>query len=467
MLVGGGLPARGLVFLVGAPGSGKTVLAQQLVFAAAQRGPAALYFSGISEPHDRLVEHVRDLAFFDEAALGQRVQLLSLAPAMAEDVDTAVDQVVQSVRRTRARFVVVDGFRGLRGFLGSAVQGPPFLYRLGTQLGLLGALVVVVLEGDPESEAIYGELPTADVILALSHDSTNPSGRRNLRILKRRGAAPLPGLHAYVIDGRGITCYPQLEAIIPPPRTPFALAARAPLALPELDAMLGGGLTAQSMTVVAGSLGTGKTLLGLKFLAAGVAAGEPGLLVSFNESYEQLVAKAAWSGFDLAAAEAQGLMHCMIQSPFALDADILAHTLQDTLRETGTRRLVVDSLVGLEMLVPSGRAHAYLAALVAMLRGYQVTALFTKEVTKLFSADVDFTDLPLAVLAENVLLLRQVPASGELRRVLAVLNMRFSDYDRRFHEFTITEQGLRVLGHWQGPLGLMAGGAESMVALDS
>jgi circadian clock protein KaiC len=305
------------------------------------------------------------------------------------------------------------------------------------------------------------------VILALSQDSTNPSGRRNLRILKRRGAAPLPGLHAFVIDGRGITCYPQLEAITPLPQAPFALAGRAPLALPELDAMLGGGLTAQSMTVVVGSLGTGKTLLGLQFLAAGVERGEPGLFVSFNESYEQLVAKAAWFGFDLAAAEAQGLMHCLIQSPFARNADILAHTLQETIRGSGTRRLVVDSLVGLETLVPPGRTHAYLAAVVAMLRSYQVTALFTKEVTKLFSADVDFTDLPMAVLAENVLLLRQIPTGGELRRVVAVLNMRFSAFDRRFHEFTITERGITVLGRWQGPLGLMVGGAESEAAATS
>jgi hypothetical protein len=47
------------------------------------------------------------------------------------------------------------------------------------------------------------------------------------------------------------------------------------------------------------------------------------------------------------------------------------------------------------------------------------------------------------VLAENVLLLRQVPIDGELHRVLAVLNMRFSEFDRHFHEFTLTDEGFR------------------------
>jgi circadian clock protein KaiC len=192
------------------------------------------------------------------------------------------------------------------------------------------------------------------------------------------------------------------------------------------------------------------------------------LFVSFNESCEQLVAKASWFGFDLAAAEAQGLVRLLMQRPFALDADILAHTMHETIRAGGTRRLIVDSLVGLEMLVPPQRAQTYLAAIVSMLRGYQVTALFTKEVARPFSADVDFTDLPMAALAENVLLLRQVPTDGELRRVVAVLNMRFSEFDRRFHEFTIAQpRGIVVLGRWQGPLGVMAGGAETNVAASS
>ena len=63
-LVGGGLPTRGIVFLAGPPGGGKTVLALQLVFGVAQQGHNALYFSGLSEPHDRLIEHLRGLAWW-------------------------------------------------------------------------------------------------------------------------------------------------------------------------------------------------------------------------------------------------------------------------------------------------------------------------------------------------------------------------------------------------------------------
>ena len=263
-----------------------------------------------------------------------------------------------------------------------------------------------------------------------------------------------------MIDGRGITCYPQLEAIIQPPRVPFTPSERATIDLPELDGMLGGGLTEQSMTMVAGSAGTGKTLLGLQFLAAGVARGEPGLFLGFHESYEQLLAKAAFFGFDLAVAEAQGLVRLLVQPPVALDADILAQLLRDAIRDGGTRRLVVDSVADLQATVPPHRAHTFAAAVVTLLRSYRVTALLTKEIPKPFSVDVDFNDLPISVLAENVLLLRQVLTGGQMHRVLGVLKMRFSAYDQRYHEFTITEQGLTVLGRWLGPLGTAPGSTE-------
>jgi circadian clock protein KaiC len=86
---------------------------------------------------------------------------------------------------------------------------------------------------------------------------------------------------------------------------------------------------------------------------------------------------------------------------------------------------------------------------VTLIRGLGVTAILTREITRVFSLDVDFASLAVSVLAENVVVLRQIPARGELHRVLAVLKMRFSAHDQSFREFTITEQGLQVLGRWE------------------
>jgi circadian clock protein KaiC len=454
-ILGGGLLRRGMVCLVGGPGTGKTVLAQQLAFVAAREGRAALYFSGLSEPHERLIEHLRAFDFFDEALIAQRVQLLSLSPALEQDEDEAVDMVVQTARRTAARLIIVDGFGTLRRLLQNERETIRFLYRLSTQVGLLGALLIVTVEGDPHETTIYPELATADILVGLYYERTHVSHRRYLEVLKRRGTAPLPGLHTFTIDNAGLTCYPQLEAVLPKDSdAPFDPAARAPFDLPELDVMLGGGLTQQTTTIVAGNPGTGKTLLGIQFLAAGVARGEKGLFLGFRETAVQLIAKAAQHGLDLAGAMERDMIRLTVQPPVALDPDILAWQLHEAITATGARRLVIDSAAELEAAVARARIRDYLAAILTFLRAEGVTAIMTRETAGLFAENPDFVYEPAAVLADNVLLLRQVQARGELHRVLAVIRMRFSGHARTIRQFTITERGLTVLGPWAGEAGL-------------
>jgi circadian clock protein KaiC len=447
-ILGGGMLRRGMVCIVGGPGTGKTVMAQQIAFTAARSGKPALYFSGLSEPHERLIEHLRAFSFFDEALLARSVQLLSLSPALEQDEDEAVDMVVQTARRTGATQVVVDGFGTMRRMLQNERETIRFLYRLSTQLGLLGAVLIVTVEGDPRDMGLYPELAVSDILIGLYYERTRVSHRRYLEVLKRRGASPLSGLHTLRIDATGLTCYPQFELTLPSDDVPFDPSVRAPFEVPELDAMLGGGLTRQTTTLLAGNQGTGKTLLGLQFLTAGAARGEPGLFFGLRETPAQLLAKAAAHGIALEAALEQGAIRIIAQPPVALDPDILAWQLRDAITAIGARRIVVDSVAEMEAQVDPLRSHDYLAALVTLLRAGGITAILTRETFGLFGEALTFVDEPAAVLAENVLFLRQVQTRGELRRVLAIIRMRFSDHDRTIREFTINENGLHMLGRW-------------------
>src|SRR5688572_11521134 len=145
-ILGGGLPRRGIVVIMGAPGTGKTLLVQQLAFAAARAGRKALYFSSLAEPHERLVEHLRPFSFFDERILGKDIQFLSLGSAAEQGADAAAAAVMQTTRRANAGLVVIDGLRRLTIALSDTAQGRGFLYRLGAQIGLLGGLLIVVME---------------------------------------------------------------------------------------------------------------------------------------------------------------------------------------------------------------------------------------------------------------------------------------------------------------------------------
>src|SRR5918912_552172 len=116
-VLGGGLLPGTIVMVIGPPGSGKTILAQQIAFHAARRGEVALYFTGYSETHDKLLAHNRSLAYFVPDVIGTRVQMGSLPDLMELGAREAERMVVSTAQAQRAALVVLDGFRSIRGFL--------------------------------------------------------------------------------------------------------------------------------------------------------------------------------------------------------------------------------------------------------------------------------------------------------------------------------------------------------------
>jgi circadian clock protein KaiC len=446
LVLGGGLLRRGIAFVVGAPGTGKTILVQQLAFAAARGGRPALYFSGLSEPNERLVEHLRPFTFFDEGRLGEGVQLLSLSSAFDRGEDSAVEAVMRTARRTRAGLVIIDGFRGLRDRLSDEREVRNFLYRLGAQIGILGALLIVALEGEPPAASLYPELAAGDILIGLFLERGRAGHRRYLEVYKRRGGNHLSGLHTFTIGSDGVTCYPQFELTVPASDVGVDPADRAAFGTPELDAMLGGGLVRRTTTILAGGFGTGKTTLGLQFLAEGLARGERGLLISFRESAEQLATRAATLGTDLATPIAQGRLRLLTRPAVALDPDVLAHGVREAVAEGGAQRLVLDSLAEPIDAVGRDRAPGYLAALGLALRQAGVTSLLIAETSGLLESNLDFSEVPTSALGDNLLMLRNFETEGEVGRMLTVVKMRFSDHDRSARAYRIDERGLALLG---------------------
>jgi circadian clock protein KaiC len=490
-VLGGGLPRGALVLLLGPPGSGKTIISGQIAFAGARRGQPALLLTALSEPATKLAAHLRSYRFFAEELLGTMVQVISLQDALDGGLATTQQAIIDEARRVRAEVVVIDGFRGIRG--GQDQPARAFLYDVGTTLGLQGVTTVVTSEADPRDSSFFPEATTADVIIGIYFALNGVRQRRGLEVVKMRGAAPRPGKHGLTLSAAGATVYPRLETrVLAAARqeTPlFALGAatatagatvesaplveRAAFDQAELDALLGGGLNRRTSTILAGSLGAGKTLLGLHFALAGIRAGEAVVYLGFRETAEQLQQKAdsfALGGEWRAALALDGGLTFLRWEPVELDADIVADQLLATLDRTGATRLVVDSIAELERAVVqtsgSDRVANYMAALMASLRSRGVTLLGLWEAPKVLASELDFSVDPASVLAENVLLMQQVKYRGEMRRVLSVLKMRFSAYDPALREFRIAPpEGIRVLGRFETGLDVLVGIAEQQAGL--
>ena len=179
-VLGGGLLRGSLAMLIGAPGVGKTVMAQQIAFHNAELGSATLFLTGFSEPHDKLISHSRSLSFFREDLIGDRIQFVSLLGLLREGADETQQAIVDTARAQGAALVIVDGFGGIRELLRENPVVAAFLYSLGTKLAMIGATTLLCVEGDPDDAARYPELTVCDAILAL---------RRELRGARQRQLA--------------------------------------------------------------------------------------------------------------------------------------------------------------------------------------------------------------------------------------------------------------------------------------
>lgn len=457
LLLAGGLNRNDLVAVVGPPGAGKTVLASQILFQAVRQDRRGLLFTVYAEDHSSLLDHLRSFTFFNEPAVGETLTLVSLPSMLGLTTDTATAAIVKTIRESGAQVVLIDGFQGIADQLNDVTALRRLLAALATQLSYLNVTLLLTITGTAREEPATTGMTSADVVLGLHYGLDGVRHTRRIEVVKQRGRAHFPGAHTYTITRTGVTITPQLEVREPQavqPRPTGQLAFQ----LAEMDRLLGGGLTAGTTTLVVGAPGVGKTTLGLTWA---LAAEPPGtsILLSFAERLPEVQRKADFLGLPLAAAQAAGTFTFLPINPVQLNPDAVAERLLAALTPT-TQRVIMDN-AGVLVHLLGGRTTDYLTALGNHLYAAGVTTLLLVEIKAFAGLQFDVADTPLSILADNIIILQQVVADGVLRRVLAVLKMRFSGYDATLRELVIDAEGVRVLTPMQSNTGVLAAAAEA------
>jgi circadian clock protein KaiC len=466
LLLGGGIPRRQAVIVAGNPGCGKTILCSQIAFLAASRGLPVVLATVTSEPHDKLMDALTGFSFFRQELLGEKVLLMSVYASLKKGAKEARDILLRTVREHGAKLLFIDGLRAIRDLWLDEAMLREFLYELGIGLSTMDCVGIFTTEYPLEKLMALPEATTVDGIISLAMNRHGVRRLRRVEVVKLRGRPHLPGEHLMWIGAEGVEMIPRLEAHVPaddknlvPPRT------RAGFGLPELDGLMDGGLPLQSTTMLAGSMGIGKTLLAVHFAAEGARHGEKTLFVSFFEPPTSLFARAQRIGLDVTGPLASGALTVMYQPPAETEADVLIHRILQEVDRQGVQRLVLDGLTELEFSIADPeRRRIFLAAFSARLRMAGVTSLFTKEVPKVAGTELDFNDMPIAILGENLVLLRYVELRGRIHRVMSILKMRDSKYDGDLREFEISDLGIRVLAPMRSSVGLLTGQARPIGA---
>jgi circadian clock protein KaiC len=446
----GGLFRGGVNLVVGPPGAGKTILAAQIAFHHAEAGGRVVFLTVLTEPHGRMIEHLRSMAFFEERAVGDAVYFVSGYRELEKDGLRGLLQLIQSsVRARRASLLVVDGASVVAAMAKTPVEMQKFTHELNASLATTDCTGIVLSTGEP----IVTEEAMVESIILLEVRSVATRSLRVLRVAKLRGSEVLEGAHHYWIRSTGISVYPRIEA-----RAAHAAAAlagtehdastderrRLPFGVRELDAMLGGGVPSATGTILLGAPGTGKTLLGSAFLSAGAENGERGLYFGFSEPPGRLLTKLDAIGLPFRRHVEAGAIAVVWQAPVERLLDSLAQRLLDNVKRTKATRIVVDGIDGFRHVAADPeRLPGFLMGLMNELRGLGATIVLTQE-TDLFRTELVTPVQGLSGAADNIILLRYVAIRAEVRRQLSVLKVRDSGYDSSVREFQITDGGLVV-----------------------
>lgn len=445
-ILGGGLFKGGIYIVSGSPGTGKTTFANQVGFGHVASGGRALYVTLLSETHARMLFQMREMSFFDPKAVGQSLLYVNgFSSIEAEGLDGLLKLVRRAVRDHRADLLVLDGMVTAGTLAHSGVDYKKFINELQTWVGVIGC-TVLFLTSESADPASQPEHSMVDGIFELGSENFGLRRHRQLSVTKFRGSAFVEGAHSYQITSDGIVVYPRLEArAVQTVRDPD-WRERLATGIPGLDPVFGGGLPRGSSTLVLGPSGAGKTIFGMQFLGAGVAAGESSLHVGFFESPSVLRAKAERLGLAFEGARAGKRLHIEWTPATETLLDRLADSILSAVRRHRARRLFIDGLQGFMASPHPARLSPFLAALLGELSSEGVTTVVTEETRQLFARDVHLPVEHVSGLFHNIVLLCQVEAGAQVRRLLAVMKTRDSAHGSALLPFDIGDKGIRVQG---------------------
>jgi circadian clock protein KaiC len=339
----GGLPKGSVTVISGPPGSGKTILAQQICFHNATPGACALYFGTLSEPTAKTLRYLGQFGFFDPAKLVESVHFIDLGALLRTNaLDEVTALFMQHVRELKPALVVVDSFKVFDDLARSPGELRRFGYELAVSLMAWEATALLLGEygpGDVDTNPLFS---IVDGLVAISRREVSGEQQRVLQVLKMRGSAHSLDEHALEITSSGIEIFaPRLTTARGGAATP---GARMKTGILKLDDLLGEGVPRGSSLLVGGVAGTGKTILLLEIVYRGALAGEKGVFVSFEETREQLCATGRALGWDLDRELARGMIDIVFIPQPEVQIDVHLELIADRVRAMEAKRLCVDSL---------------------------------------------------------------------------------------------------------------------------
>ena len=448
----GGLPRGRATLVGGTPGSGKTVFATQfLAHGITACGENGVFVTFEESPRD-IELNMRgfgwDLAKWREE---RRLAFIDVSPPEDDhavigefDLGGLLARIEHAVASVNAKRVVVDSIAQLFDhFIGEEVPLRRELFRVSAALKKMGLAVLMTAERNTE----YGEITrhrieefVADNVIIMRNVLQREKRRRTIEVLKLRGSNHVEGEAPFtMVTGQGIVATPLSSLRLEQESSTLRITSGNA----QLDEMCGGGFFRDSVTLVSGATGTGKTLLVTNFLAGGIKAGERALLLGYEESRGQLFRNAWGWGVDFESMERDGKLKvvCMYPETQGLQAHLL--TVQQLVEEHQPSRIAIDSLSALERVASDTAFREFLISLTSFIKKREIAGLCSATSTSLMGGE-SVSEQHISTLTDSIILLRYRQQRQTMHRGLMVLKMRGSEHAKEIRRFTIDGTGMHL-----------------------
>lgn len=458
----GGLPKNRITLLAGSAGSAKTIFTCQFLAEGVKNNEKGVFVT-FEESVGDIRANIKSFGWDIEAWEANNMwAFVDASPTINDsalitgdfDLGALMARIEHTVTKIGATRVCLDSFGSIFSRFDHHNSLRRELIRLTYALKELNVTVILTAERTQE----YGPIARHEVeefvldnVIILRNVLEFEKRRRTIEILKFRGSNHQKGEYPFTIhENKGIVMIPLSAIELKQESSDYRISSGNK----QLDNMCGGGFFRDSIILVSGATGTGKTLIGTTFVATD--SKDRNLVLAFEESREQLTRNAAGWGKDFETMEKEGSLRMVCKYPETASLEEHLVTIQNEIEQFRPTRIVLDSLSALERISSLKSFREFVVGLTSFVKKQQITGIFTSTTPSLMGG-TSITEANISTITDSIIVLRYVEMYGEMKRGLAVLKMRGATHDKSIREYTIDSDGIHIGKPFKNISGILSG----------